>query len=205
MDRLLVFDYDGVLVDSYEVFKRYFLEACRAEAVDAVSTEQDFLSLFDGNLYESMLQRGMSRNQVLTVVLSVRDGVMEEQEAIQLFPGIREGVHALAADNILAVVTSNDTQVVRHFLKARGIDCFAEVIGSDREPSKQAKLQRLQRHHDAPCYYIGDTAGDIKEGKKASVATVAAAWGWHDEQRLRQAGPDHLVHTPAELLGLFSR
>ncbi len=205
MDRLLVFDYDGVLVDSLDVFKRHFLQACRDEDIDAIRTEEDFLSLFDGNLYQSMTQRGLSRDQILTVVFSVRDGVMEEREAIQLFPGIREAVHALAEDNTLAVVTSNDTQVVRHFLKARDIDRFTDVIGSDREPSKQAKLQRLKRHHDAACYYIGDTVGDIIEGKKTSVATVAAAWGWHDEHRLRQAEPDHLIHRPAELRHLFSR
>ena len=205
MDRLLAFDYDGVLVDSYDVFKRYFLEACRDQDVKAISTEEDFLSLFDGNLYQRMMQQGLSRDQILSIVLAVRDGIMAEQDIIQLYPGIHDAVHALAEDHTLAVVTSNDTEVVRHFLQMRDIDRFTDVIGSDREPSKHAKLQRLQRqHHDARCYYIGDTAGDIIEGQQAGVATVAAAWGWHSEQRLTKAGPDHLVHTPAELRSLFS-
>ncbi|MFO8132490.1 MAG: HAD-IA family hydrolase [Thermoplasmatota archaeon] len=203
MDRLLAFDYDGVLVDSYDVFKRYFLEACHDQDVEAISTEEDFLSLFDGNLYESMRQQGLSRDQILRVVLAVRDGIMENREEIQLYPGIRETVHALAENHTLAVVTSNDTEVVRHLLAARDIDYFTSVIGSDREPSKHAKLQRLQRQHHGTCYYIGDTAGDIIEGKQADVVTVAATWGWHSEQRLRRAAPDHLVHTPEELRTLF--
>ena len=205
MGRLLVFDYDGVLVDSYDVFKHYFLQACRDQGIKAISSEADFLSLFDGNLYECMLQRGLTRDQILRVVLTVRDGIMQERDKISLFPGIKEAVHELADDNTLAVVTSNDTEVVQHFLAAWNIDCFTDVIGSDKEPSKQAKLARLHWQHPGVCYYIGDTVGDIQEGRKAGVTAVAAAWGWHDEQRLRQTAPDHLVHTPAELCSLFSR
>lgn len=204
MDCLLVFDYDGVLVDSYDVFTRYFLEACDNENIDAIGSENDFLSLFDGNLYQRMLQQGISRDQILSIVLAVRDGIMEERDSIQTFPGIREMVHVLAEDNTLAVVTSNHTAVVRYFLTARNISCFADVVGSDKEPSKQAKLQRLSLQHGNTCYYIGDTVGDILEGKKADVATIAVTWGWHDEPRLRQAGPDHLVHTPAELRSLLA-
>lgn len=202
--RLLVFDYDGVLVDSYDVFKRHFLDACRSQGIAAVDSEADFLSLFDGNFYESMLQQGMSRDEILAVVLAVRDGIIEESDAIEFFPGIHDVVHTLADDNSLAVVTSNDTRVVRHFLAARDIDCFDAVIGSDKEPSKHAKLMRLSRQHRDTCHYIGDTVGDILEGKKAGVSTIAATWGWHDERRIKQAEPDHVAGEPADLLGLFS-
>ncbi len=203
MTRVLAFDYDGVLVDSYAVFKRYFLMACQEENIDSISSEHDFLSLFDGNLYERMTQQGLSRDQILRIVLTVRDGIIQEQDAIEPFPGIRDVVHELAETSILAVVTSNDTQVVRHFLETYDMDCFTDILGSDCEPSKQAKLQYLRRQHHATCYYIGDTVGDIREGTKANVVTIAVTWGWHTMQRLRRAAPDHLVHTPAELLALF--
>jgi phosphoglycolate phosphatase len=203
MARVLAFDYDGVLVDSYDVFKRYFLIACQEENIDSISSEHDFLSLFDGNLYERMTQQGLSRDQILRIVLTVRDGIIQEQDSIKPFHGIRDMVHELADGNILAVVTSNDTGLVRHFLKTYDMDCFTDILGSDREPSKQAKLQHLRRQHHATCHYIGDTAGDIHEGTKANVTTIAVTWGWHTEQRLRRAAPDHVVHTPGELLALF--
>jgi len=48
-------------------------------------------------------------------------------------------------------------------------------------------------------YYIGDTSGDVYEGKEAGAITIAVTWGWHEQERLIKAGPHFLVHTPKEL------
>jgi phosphoglycolate phosphatase len=51
-------------------------------------------------------------------------------------------------------------------------------------------------------YYIGDTAGDIREARAAGVRTVAVTWGWHSRERLAATQPDFLVDTPEELLSI---
>ena len=50
---------------------------------------------------------------------------------------------------------------------------------------------------------MGDTVGDILEAREAGVCTVGAAWGWHGAERLLRAAPDHLAHSPSDLLDLF--
>jgi len=61
-------------------------------------------------------------------------------------------------------------------------------------------------------WYVGDTVGDIVEGKAAGVRTIAAGvrtiavgWGWHDAERLLGASPDYLAQTPADLLEFLGR
>jgi len=49
-------------------------------------------------------------------------------------------------------------------------------------------------------YYVGDTAGDVREGRAAGVRTVAVTWGWHSREKLAAAGPEFLVDNPVELL-----
>jgi len=51
-------------------------------------------------------------------------------------------------------------------------------------------------------YYIGDTTGDIKEGKQAGVKTVGVTWGWHSKEKMAAAEPDYLFDNPQELLKL---
>ncbi len=49
-------------------------------------------------------------------------------------------------------------------------------------------------------YYIGDTAGDVREAKQAGVKAVAVTWGWHSRETLEAAGPDFIVQEPEDLL-----
>jgi phosphoglycolate phosphatase len=51
-------------------------------------------------------------------------------------------------------------------------------------------------------YYIGDTTGDIKEGKQAGVKTVGVTWGWHSKEKMAAAKPDYLFDSSQELLQL---
>ena len=51
-------------------------------------------------------------------------------------------------------------------------------------------------------YYIGDTAGDIREGREAGVKTVGVTWGWHTKDKMLAAAPDYLFDKPEDLLKL---
>jgi phosphoglycolate phosphatase-like HAD superfamily hydrolase len=52
-------------------------------------------------------------------------------------------------------------------------------------------------------WFVGDTVGDMVEGRAAGVGTIAVAWGWHAAAQLAGAAPDHLVAVPADLLTLL--
>ncbi len=52
-------------------------------------------------------------------------------------------------------------------------------------------------------WFVGDTVGDIAEGREAGVGTIAAGWGWHTSVQLAAAAPDHLAAAPADLLALL--
>jgi len=176
--NLIIFDYDGVIVDSFEIFMENFILACQKEGVDEIANKEDFLKLFEGNMYESMIKKGMSREKILRVVYAMRDSMIKNQDRLKLFDGISEAIKELSVSNKLAVVTSNETAIVKKFLKDRNIDYFEEIIGSDKEASKVKKIRWLKEEFSSyECYYIGDTVGDIIEGRRAGAKTVAVALG----------------------------
>jgi phosphoglycolate phosphatase-like HAD superfamily hydrolase len=51
-------------------------------------------------------------------------------------------------------------------------------------------------------YVVGDSASDIRAAKESSVKSIAVSWGHQGINKLASARPDHLVHSPQELLEL---
>ena len=52
---------------------------------------------------------------------------------------------------------------------------------------------------------IGDRAVDILAGKTNDLAAAGVLWGFGERAELEDAAPDHLLESPADLLGLFLR
>jgi phosphoglycolate phosphatase len=110
----------------------------------------------------------------------------------------------LKKNNILIVISSNDSPTIQEALRLYNFNgIFQEILGSDFKFSKKEKiLYAIKKYSTAPddIYYIGDTAGDIKEGKQAGVKTVGVTWGWHSKEKMAASKPDYLFDSPQELL-----
>jgi len=202
---LIMFDYDGVIVDSLDVFANAFLWSCHASGYDGITTREQFKALLDGNFYESLKQNGLSR-KLINLILG--EGFTREVERhlheIVLFDGVVGLLDSLSARHVLMVITSNASNVVQQFFDREKINCFESVLGVEVEKSKVKKIEKAKSIHPArPAFYVGDTRGDILEGRQAGATTIAVTWGWHNEEKLREAKPDYMVHTPVELLNLF--
>jgi len=204
---LIMFDYDGVIVDSLDVFANAFLTSCHASGYDGITTQEQFEALLDGNFYESLRKYGLSKKRISTILgARFTQEVQQGMPAISLFDGIKNMLESLSNRHILIVVTSNVSHVVQQIFEREKITCFESVLGAEVEKSKVKKIQKaMSKHHDRPAFYVGDTRGDMFEGRQAGAATIAATWGWHSEDKLRGAEPDYVVHTPTELLSLFER
>lgn len=206
MKNVLIFDYDGVLVDSFDIFSHHFISACKEENLDEIANKDDFLDLFDNNMYESMFDRGLTKDKIIKIVYKLKEGLLKDQDKMDLFPGIKKVVRELSKSekNKLIIVTSSETNVVKRFLKMHDIDDFDAVIGSDKEASKVKKIEKIKSEFKgSKFYYIGDTKGDIVEGKNAGVKTVGVTWGWHGKNRLKVETPEYLINEPKQLTKLF--
>lgn len=204
MENAIIFDYDGVIADSKEIFMKYFLEACKIYDVN-ISTEEEFLNLYKGNIYESMLSMGLSREKILSVVYYMRKGLIKNRDKIRFFPGMDKVIKMLSSHHLF-IVTSNDSELVREFVQSWNMDFFEDILGSDKEASKVKKIKWIMtRYSSCNHFFVGDTVGDIIEGKKAGIKTVAVTWGWHKEKELSKAEPDYVVTEPSQLIKIFEQ
>jgi len=203
--NLIMFDYDGVIVDSQDVFASSFLIACRACGYDGIQSQDQFMTLLDGNFYETLKNLGLSSEKIDEILGDAfKQEVQKRIHRVTLFDGIQDVLNAISLRNIMTVITSNNSNIVWQLFNREGITCFHEVVGAEVEKSKVKKIQKtMSRYPDLPAFYVGDTKGDMIEGKHAGAVTVAVTWGWHAEKKLREASPDYVVHSPEELQNLF--
>lgn len=199
-----MFDYDGVLVDSLDVFHEAFCESCRAQGFEGFEVMQRFLRIFDTNMFDGMIAAGFPPDRIQGVLAPLKSRIDARQEQIRFFSGMEAILTRLAHEHTVYIISSNLSSSIEDSLKRNGIERIREVLGSDKEPSKVAKIRAtVARHPGLTPYYIGDTLGDMLEGRAAAAKTVAVGWGWHSTEHLLQAQPDHVMQGMEDLIALF--
>jgi len=201
---VIMFDFDGVVADSFEVFYAEFTAATRALGFEKLSNREALLDLFDGNMFTSLVKMGFPIHKLKGLSEEFKPKIAAANTRVKPFEGMPELLAELAAAHPTYVITSNQTVAIERFLADHKIANIHDVLGADKEPSKVKKIRAvLKNHKGCTPWYIGDTRGDMLEGNHAGAITVAVTWGWHPEERLRVGKPGRVVHTPAELRALF--
>jgi len=204
MKKLLIFDFDGVVVDSLAVYEKTVRECLEKIGHPLIKTRADYLALFEDNFYVSLQKKGVDIEAFMAASVDILAGVDYDQ--MKPFAGLTSVLARLQAENILVIVSSSAEGDIRQAMARSEIaGCFQSVLGSDADFSKKEKiLQAMDEFGMEPdnTYYIGDTTGDIKEARAVGVKTVAVTWGWHTREQLAAVKPDYLVDRPEQLLQL---
>ncbi len=203
--KLFLFDFDGVLVDSLDVYEKTVTDCLIKINRPLTRGREEFLELFDDNFYESLEKKGVD----LDVFMKAAEDIPAKIDygKMKPFTAMRPVLDELKKNNILIVISSNDSPTIQEALRLYNFNgIFQEILGADFKFSKKEKnLYAIKKYSTAPrdIYYIGDTTGDIKEGKQAGVKTVGVTWGWHSKEKMAASKPDHLFDSPQELLNLI--
>ena len=206
MNALIMFDYDGVIVDSFELFSACFMKACHQNKFYELDSPEKILALFESNVFEALLGFGLDDNSVNRILKTFQSDMGAYQNDLRLFDGMPDALKKISESNKIVIITSNVTGATKRVLQNNGINCFEDILGAEIEKSKVKKIRiTMARYPGLSAYYIGDTRGDMIEGRKAGAITVAALWGWHAVKKLEEGAPDHFVRSPEALLDLLDR
>jgi AHBA synthesis associated protein len=204
MRNAVVFDLDGVLVDSHEVMGQAFAAAYAEVVGDGPAPFAEY-QRYQG-LYFPEIMRRMGLPQAmeepfvresyrLAGQVPVVDGVVDVLETLRL-RGFR-----------LAVATGKAGPRARSLLATLNlIDYFDHVVGSDEianpKPAPDIVLRALSllEAQPAAAMMVGDAPADIRSARGAGVTAVAATWATVDEDDLIRSGPDLVIHSPKDLL-----
>lgn len=202
---LFLFDYDGVIADSFELLLDVCVEAQAALGRGRAPSHEDFRTI--ENLTFDELARTIGIPEDLCEAYCAKTFEIQRQKGTAPpFQAVVEVIQKLAVQHPVAVVTNSQGKAVHSALEGFGLgDAIASVAGGESGLSKADRIAALRAAYALPpeaVYMIGDTVGDIRAGKQAGVQTVAVTWGFQSHDLLARELPDHLVERPEELLSL---
>ena len=202
--KVIIFDYDGTIVDSSKIIMKAYNEIAGKYGLKSLNGMSDLGSLYEKNVYDSILEKGLDKGKLDSFFKEWRDSFLDDSSDVRLINGIKEVILFLAGKNDIYIITSNSKKVILSLLERFGIKGIKEVFGGDEEKSKVVKINALRKgNKDREIFYVGDTVGDILEAKKAKVKSVAVTWGVHSRRQLEKVKPDFIVDETEELLGIF--
>jgi phosphoglycolate phosphatase len=204
---LLLFDYDGVLADTFQLFFDVFIETQRSLGMGRPPTMQDAVSLEVQSFVGVAEAIGIPDHMISLFETSATECLIKKMVDVHLFPEIPPILEALSRKNDICVITLNKTSYVLETLTSYGVlNTVAEIYGAETRLSKAESIivaQTTFRADAESTYFIGDAVSDLRQAKQAGVKTVAATWGFQDRNMLLRESPDLVVNHPDELLEIF--
>ncbi|HEX4834283.1 MAG TPA: HAD family phosphatase [Trebonia sp.] len=182
MIEAVVFDLDGVLIDSEPVWEQVRRELVAARGGRWQPDTQDRLmgmSTGEWSRYMSAgLALGMSPGEVADAVIAAMAGRYAAH--LPLLPGAVACVRALAARWPLAVASSAPQSLIEVVLDASGLrPSFAVALSSERvargKPAPDVYLAAVERLGVAParCAAVEDSSNGLRSAAAAGLAVIA--------------------------------
>lgn len=192
MLKAVIFDFDGVIVDT---FQTYF-SICKELFPEL--TEKAFSDYHKGNVYESEVIQ-WDRDKLALVFER-----QKERFTASHFFSIRGLLEELARSYALFINSSTIDENIQHFLTLGGYrQYFQGIYGASTHRSKIRKFEMIMEENglmNDQCLFVTDTVGDLKEAKKAKIQAIAVTWGYHDKADLQLEEPLFTADLPGEIL-----
>ena len=203
--RLIIFDFDGTLADSFGWFAGNINKAAIKFNFRTV-TEQDHERLRSLETRSILNYLGISWWKIPFIARYMRALMAREVASIKLFHGVEDLIKQLVDKKIkIAVVSSNSHANVSKILGEHSkyisfFECGVSLFGKSTRFLKILKKARIHSH-EVLC--IGDEVRDILAAKEASFRCGSVAWGYGDVHVLKEQRPDHLFLSMEDISQLF--
>ncbi len=218
--QMILIDLDGTLVDSVPDLA-YCVDAM-LQALGRPAQGEARVRDWVGNGVERLVRRALtgtldgepdeaSFRQAYPLFLDLYSRHTSERS--RLYPGAREGLDYLAsAGYALGCVTNKAARFSEPLLRALGVyEAFGILISGDtlarQKPDPMPLLHAAEhfRVQPADALMVGDSISDVKAARAAGFQVVCVSYGYNHGIDIREAGPDAVIDSLAELQGLLEQ
>lgn len=206
--KLVVFDFDGTLADSFAWFLSVINEVADAYSFRRIQ-EQELTKLRSYDAKGMLEHVGVPMWKIPLLQRHMRRRMTSDIGDIALFPGVAGLLQRLRNQGIaLAIVTSNSFINVREVLGRLNAGliqhyaCGAPILG------KRAKLRKVLhssgvRHSEA--IFIGDEIRDLHAARAEGIDFGAVSWGVNSAESLAEYFPEEIFSNVDEIAERIAR
>ena len=212
MIRTILFDLDGTLLDTAPDLAFALNTLLNEQGMPALAFEKIRPVVSHGG--RALIDLGFGVKPEDEQYGTLRERLLEIYKAniaryTRLFPGMEQVLEHIETNNLRwGIVTNKPSWLTDPLLIALGLfERSACVVSGDTtqyskpHPEPMLHACRLSNSSTDECLYIGDAARDIEAGKKAGMHTLAALYGYIEEDDdIYQWGADAVIDKPEDIL-----
>lgn len=204
MNKIIIFDFDGVLVDSVEVVFKLNKEAVLS--VNKTLTMEEYLACFEGHINQrlaTLLNLNEEEKQRLVELKAVLFPKYYRTQDVKLFRFSKELIVEASKLGEVWIISSSPRELILNVLELYDLaNYFTKIIGQNKQPKNLIFQNALADKKNVEVFFITDTTGDIKEARKIdlNMFVLAVTWGFHKSVLLKTEKPDLLVRDSKEIL-----
>ncbi|MFA5773091.1 MAG: HAD hydrolase-like protein [Candidatus Paceibacterota bacterium] len=193
--KLVIFDFDGVLVDTLIMHYKISSKVNKGISLNT------FKSFFEGNIHKAIRFDGTPK------IRHHNFNELYKQHTRELvIPEILKNIlKNLSEMYNLVIISSADTFLINDILNKECVGVyFQDILGADMARDKTEKIKTILNKYNIGSensVFVTDTSGDVREGFKCGVKSIAVTWGFHDRKTLENANPIAIIDDPRDLLG----
>ena len=210
--RLIVFDFDGTLVDSLQNIVTAFSRAFEDQGFPAPGS--DAIRRIVGLRLETAAAQLLPNSEDMDTAERIADAYRAASRDLHarnlveepLYPGVRETLALLNRPDVcLGIATGKSRRGLIGSLERHGLsELFVTLQTSDDGPGKPHPeiLHRAMSEVGAEpdeTVVIGDTSYDMQMAVNAGARALGVAWGYHGAEELRASGAAHIVESFTDL------
>jgi phosphoglycolate phosphatase len=205
--NLLVFDWDGTLMDSAGTIVSSIQAACRDLDLP-VPGEDDARHIIGLGLNEAVahLLPDLDVSEYGRLIERYRHYYLAQDAEIPLFEGARETIARLhEAGFLLAVATGKGRRGLDRALQHSGLGAYfhttrcADECFSKPHPAMLLEIMAELGVPRSRTLMIGDTSHDLQMANNAEVSALGVAYGAHPKEHLLALAPLHCIDDFSEL------
>ena len=194
--RLLVFDWDGTIIDSASTIAACIQDASRELGL-AVPDAERASHVIGLGLQDAMriAVPGLPAARYPEFVASYRSHFQTRKDSMQLFDGMRALLEGLARKHLLAIATGKSRRGLDRDLEFHGLRPLfvASRCADETNPKPHpAMLLELMEELDISkkqILMVGDTTHDLEMARSAGTASIGVCTGSHGREELERFGP----------------
>jgi AHBA synthesis associated protein len=208
MKKIVIFDLDGVIIDSYELQRYAYNESYKQIEVINKKPLPDFDIFLEhsGNSLENIFK---NLDLPLEMIQVYRDISLRNMERIILCEGIINILEFLRKKKLyIALSTGKErARTVEILAKFKIIDYFDLIVCSDDVANPKPASDSVEKIHkelgignnNGSSIFIGDSVNDILCAKKSKIPCIIVGWGLIDKKTANENFADYYANDMNEL------
>ncbi|MDT8860184.1 HAD-IA family hydrolase [Alkalihalobacillus sp. MEB130] len=208
MLKYIIFDFDGTLADSRNVFISAWNSLADKYQYQKIQREE-LNVLRKLPIRERIKRLNFPIFKAPLIIPDFYRYYRKYSKEINLYPGIKELLDSLEKKGYnIAIISSNSEDVIKDVLRRNQVRNISTIISSSLVFGKDKLMRKFLHDHRLGArevIYVGDEQRDILACKSAGVKIIWVSWGYDAKELIQKEKPDYLVDSPEEILDVVLR